>query len=74
MRIMARFIVPAALAVALGGPAFADAPASTRAEKSGQAADLKADSVRAMAPAKKTSASWPPNGIAVNPWIVPTFR
>ncbi len=74
MRIMARFIVSAALTVALGGQAFSDAPASTRAEKSAQAANLKATSIRAMAPAKKTSAGWPPNGIAVNPWIVPAFR
>lgn len=74
MRVLARLLLPAALGVALCGTAFAEAPAPKRDDRHPAPAGLKAESVRAMAPGKGAWTGWPQNGIAINPWIVPTFK
>jgi hypothetical protein len=74
MRVLARLLLPVALGAALCGSAFAEAPAPKRDNRHPAPTGLKAESVRAMAPGNKVRTGWPQNGIAINPWIVPTFK
>lgn len=76
MRVLAPLIFSMAIGIAMSGTSAADAPAcpQNRDCKSKPTTDLKSESAHAMKAGDKDSRGWRQTGIAVDPWIVPTFK
>ena len=76
MRVLAPLIFSAAIGLIVTGAAGADAPAypQNRDRKPKAATELSKESVRGMTHGETGSQGWRQTGIAVNPWIVPTFK
>jgi len=76
MRVLAPLIFSAAIGLVVTGAATADAPAcpQNRDCKPKAATDLNKEAVRGMTPGEIRPQGWRQTGIAVNPWIVPTFK
>jgi hypothetical protein len=76
MRVFATLSLSAALGVVLVGTAGADTPTCPRNKdcKSTEARELKSESLHGMVTRPEVPGGWKQQGIAINPWIVPTFR
>jgi hypothetical protein len=75
MRVFATLLFSTALGIAMAGTAGADARGCSpnKACTPKEAPELKSKSLRDMT-APSDDAGWKQRGIAINPWIVPTFR